>query len=65
MFESTKIYVKQESVLAVPISAIETDGETKYVFVKTDGLIEIEEHEEHKENENKEAGHEEKEHKRE
>ncbi|MBZ0202879.1 MAG: efflux RND transporter periplasmic adaptor subunit, partial [Ignavibacteria bacterium] len=57
MFVSAKIYVKQESVLAVPISAIETEGESKYIFVKTDEIIEIEEHDEHKEGESKEDEH--------
>ena len=51
MFVSAKIYVKQESVLAVPISAIETDGESKYIFVKTDEIKELEEHDEHGEGE--------------
>ncbi len=54
MFVSAKIYVKQESVLAVPISAIETEGENKYIFVKTDEIKEIEEHDEHVEGEQKE-----------
>jgi len=51
MFVSAKIYVKQESVLAVPISAIETEGETNYIFVKTNELKEIESHDEHSEDE--------------
>lgn len=54
MFVSAKIYIKQESVLAVPISAIETEGESKYIFVKTDELKEIEHHDEH-EGEHKES----------
>lgn len=67
MFVSAKIYVKQESVLAVPISAIETDGDSKYIFIKTNEVKEIEEHDEHtvgehnegenKETENKENKH--------
>ncbi|MCC7159116.1 MAG: efflux RND transporter periplasmic adaptor subunit, partial [Ignavibacteria bacterium] len=64
MFVSAKIYVKQESVLAVPISAIETEGESKYIFVKTDEIIEIEEHDEHKEIENNEDEHKEEENKK-
>ena len=47
MFVSAKIYIKQESVLAVPISAIETEGESKYIFIKTSEIREIEEHDEH------------------
>lgn len=54
MFVSAKIYIKQESVLAVPISAIETEGESKYIFVKTDEIKEIEQHDEHEEGEHKE-----------
>lgn len=57
MFVSAKIYVKQESVLAVPISAIETEGDSKYIFVKTDELMEIETNVEHKENEHSEKEH--------
>lgn len=57
MFVSAKIYVKQESVLAVPISAIETEGDSKYIFVKTDELMEIETNVEHKENEHSEEEH--------
>jgi len=53
MFISAKIYIKQESVLAVPISAIETEGENKYIFIKTDEIKEIEEHDEHTEEESK------------
>ncbi|KXK51177.1 MAG: membrane-fusion protein [Chlorobi bacterium OLB5] len=55
MFVSAKIYIKQESVLAVPISAIETEGESKYIFVKTREVKEIEEHDEHTEGENPEG----------
>lgn len=63
MFVAAKIYIRQESVLAVPISAIETDGENKYIFVMTDELKEIEHHdehtegEEHKEDEHKDGEH--------
>jgi cobalt-zinc-cadmium efflux system membrane fusion protein len=57
MFVSAKIYVKQESVLAVPISAIETEGDSKYIFVKTDELMEIETHDEHTEGEHSEEEH--------
>lgn len=57
MFVSAKIYVKQESVLAVPISAIETEGDSKYIFVKTDELMEIETNDEHKEGEYSEEEH--------
>lgn len=59
MFVAAKIYIKQESVLAVPITAIETEGESKYIFVKTDEVKEIEHHDEgeHKEGEEKEPEH--------
>jgi len=57
MFVSAKIYINQESVLAVPISAIESEGEAKYIFVKTNETKEIkgehEEGEKHEEGENK------------
>ena len=56
MFVSAKIYVKQESVLAVPIPAIETEGESKYIFVKTDEVKEIENHDEHKKEEKNKTG---------
>jgi membrane fusion protein, heavy metal efflux system len=63
MFVSARIYVKQESVLAVPISAVEADGDNKYIFVKTDEVKEIGEQDEHKEGEHKEGEHKEDEHK--
>ena len=46
MFVTAKIYVNEESVLAVPLSALESEGESKFVFVKTDEKKEI--HDEHK-----------------
>jgi cobalt-zinc-cadmium efflux system membrane fusion protein len=57
MFVAARIYINQESVLAVPLSALETEGESKFIFVKTDEVKEIErheEHDEHKEDEEKE-----------
>jgi len=36
MFVTAKIYVDDGNVLAVPVSAIESEGESKYIFVKTD-----------------------------
>lgn len=60
MFVTAKVYIKQESVLAVPVSAIETEGEIKYIFIKTDEIKEIEHKDEHPEDEHKEN---EKEHK--
>lgn len=62
MFVSAKIYIKQESVLAVPISAIETDGENKYIFVKSNELKHIDKHEVHSEDEHKEEGNRDEEH---
>ncbi len=63
MFVTAKIYVNANSVLAVPISALETEGENKFVFVKTDETKEIESHSDHEEdkpevenNNNKETG---------
>lgn len=41
MFVSAKIYVKQESVLAVPISSVEEEGENKFIFVRTNETIEV------------------------
>lgn len=56
MFVSAKIYIKQESVLAVPISAVESEGESKYIFIMTDEAKEIEH--KHNEGEHKEGdGH--------
>ncbi len=69
MFVSAKIYIKPQSVLAVPISAIETDGETNYIFLNTGEAGEIEPHEhdhegaEHTEGETKSDKHSEGEHK--
>jgi cobalt-zinc-cadmium efflux system membrane fusion protein len=45
MFVSAKIYVNEERVLAVPLSALETEGESKFIFVKRDEKREV--HEEH------------------
>ena len=36
MFVSAKIYVTDGSVLAVPVSSVETEGDEKYIFIKTD-----------------------------
>ncbi|MEO6694668.1 MAG: efflux RND transporter periplasmic adaptor subunit [Ignavibacteria bacterium] len=47
MFVTAKIYVNDGNVLAVPVTAIETEGESKYIFVKTDERKKIEIHEEH------------------
>ncbi len=63
MFITAKIYVIANSVLAVPISALETEGENKFIFIRTNETKEIESHSEHyedkEENENimkKESG---------
>jgi cobalt-zinc-cadmium efflux system membrane fusion protein len=47
MFITAKIYINANSVLAVPISALETEGENKYIFIRTNETIEIESHSEH------------------
>lgn len=47
MFITAKIYVSDDNVLAVPVSAIESDGENKYIFVKTGERKKIEIHGEH------------------
>ncbi len=57
MFITAKIYVNENSVLAVPITAIETEGEEKYIFVKTNEVKEIKSNEEHQHE--KETKHEE------
>lgn len=59
MFVTAKIYVTDESVMSVPVSAIETEGDNKYVFVKTREKKKIEDHSEHGD----EDGHSEEEHK--
>ncbi len=58
MFIQAKIFVKQESVLAVPVTAIEADGENKFIFVKTGEVRNIESHNEsgHDELDNGEEG---------
>ena len=57
MFVSARIYINQESVLAVPVSAIETEGESKYIFIKTNELKEIKSQSEHSEDEHSEDEH--------
>ncbi|MEO8211321.1 MAG: efflux RND transporter periplasmic adaptor subunit [bacterium] len=47
MFVTAKIYINDGNVLAVPISAIESEGESKYIFVKTNERKKIEAHAEH------------------
>lgn len=47
MFITAKIYVNDDSLLAVPVSAIESEGENKFIFVKTDERKKLETHEEH------------------
>lgn len=47
MFITAKIYVSDDNVMAVPISAVESEGENKYIFVKTDERKKIETHGEH------------------
>lgn len=47
MFITAKIYVSDDNVLAVPVSAIESEGENKYIFVKTDERKKVETHAEH------------------
>lgn len=62
MFVTAKIYINDGNVLAVPISAIETEGERKYIFIKTDERKKIETHAEHPgEDEHKESEEEHKE----
>lgn len=56
MFVTAKIYVSDANLLAAPISAIESEGENKYIFVKTDEKRKIETHGEHSnEDEHKEG----------
>ncbi len=53
MFVTAKIYVNESSVLAVPIPAVESEGEEKFIFIKTNETREIESHTIHTEGENK------------
>lgn len=46
MFVQAKIYIKHQSVLAVPVSAIEAEGENKFIFVKTTEVRKIDPHSE-------------------
>lgn len=41
MFVSAKIYVTEGSVLAVPVTSVETEGDEKYIFIKTDETEEL------------------------
>jgi len=61
MFVTAKIYVNDDNVLALPVSAIESEGENKYIFVKTDERKKIETHAEHSEEDEHEDGEEHKE----
>lgn len=47
MFVSAKIYVTEGSVLAVPVTALESEGDEKFIFVKTDERVELEKNPEH------------------
>ncbi len=55
MFITAKIYVSDENVLAVPISAVESEGENKYIFVKTNERRKTDTHAEHSEDEHKDG----------
>ncbi|MBK9331744.1 MAG: hypothetical protein IPM96_04875 [Ignavibacteria bacterium] len=61
MFVSAKIYVTDGNVMAVPLSAIESEGENKYIFVKTNERKKIEIHAEHSGEEDHAEGEEHKE----
>ena len=61
MFVTAKIYVNDDNVLALPVSAIESEGENKYIFVKTDERKKIETHAEHSEEDKDKDGEEHKE----
>lgn len=61
MFVSAKIYVNESSSPAVPVSALETEGQEKYIFIKTQETKEIESHEEHEGKEKNSDNHEKKE----
>ncbi|MBK7445110.1 MAG: efflux RND transporter periplasmic adaptor subunit [Ignavibacteria bacterium] len=56
MFVTAKIYVSDGNVTAVPVSAIETEGDNKYIFVKTNEMKLIENHDDHKSEEESEEG---------
>jgi len=59
MFVTAKIYINDGNVLAVPITAIESEGESKYIFVKTNERKKIETHAEHSGEEEHKEGEEE------
>ncbi len=58
MFVTAKIYVSDGNVTAVPVSAIETEGENKFVFVKTNETKLIENHTDHEDDSEHEKGEE-------
>lgn len=60
MFVTAKIYVNDGYVPAIPVSAIESEGESKYIFVKTGERKKIVTHTEHSESEEHKEGEEEK-----
>ncbi len=49
MFVTAKIFVEEGSVMSVPLTSVESEGESKFVFVKTNETKEIESHENHQE----------------
>lgn len=63
MFVTAKIYVNDNNVLSVPVSAIESERENKYIFIKTVERKNMETHEEHSENSEKDEHKEAEEHK--
>ncbi|MBS1551956.1 MAG: efflux RND transporter periplasmic adaptor subunit [Bacteroidetes bacterium] len=57
MFVTAKIFVSDGNVTAVPVSAVETEGENKFLFVKTDETKSIESHEGHKDEQEEKDEH--------
>jgi cobalt-zinc-cadmium efflux system membrane fusion protein len=49
MFVTAKIYVNEESVLAVPLAALESEGESNFIFVRTNEKKEIRDEHKHEE----------------
>lgn len=49
MFVTAKIYVNESSVPSIPVSSVESEGESKYIFIKTNEKKDFEIHDENTE----------------
>jgi len=64
MFVTAKIYINEISVPSIPVSSVESEGESKYIFIKTGEKRKIENHDGHNEESHSEEAHNEEEEER-